>query len=468
MCLAAVDPQALGLGIAPGMKLADARARVPDLPAIDHDPGADAAWLERLADGCDRYTPLVETDPPDGLTMDVTGAIHLFGSEAALAADVEARLARCAAHLRLAFGPTPEAAQALARFQAVPAASEEAALRRLPVAALRLDEETETALQRAGLRMIGDLAARPTAPLAVRFGKEATARLARVLGQADSRLTPRRPAPALLFERRFAEPIGRTEDALCAIGELADEARIAMEERRAGGRRFAARLYRSDGLARDLRIETSLPERDPALLMRLLRERIDSLSDPLDPGFGFDMVRLAVPLLEPLAPTQLELEGGSVAQEALSALVDRLSTRLGRDRVRRFTPGDTHIPEQGVLALPAVETAVPAQWSTPEPGEPPLRPLHLFDPPQPIDVVAQVPDGPPHRFRWRRVQHEVTRFEGPERIAAEWWQRLPDDPGLTRDYYRVEDARGRRFWLFRHGLYDEKPAPQWYVHGLFA
>jgi protein ImuB len=124
------------------------------------------------------------------------------------------------------------------------------------------------------------------------------------------------------------------------------------------------------------------------------------------------------------------------------------------------------------LELPAVEADSPsAGWPAPAAGEPPLRPLHLFDPPQPIDVVAEVPDGPPHRFRWRRKFHEVRRFEGPERIASEWWKRRDgavDKAGLTRDYYRVEDARGRRFWVFRHGLYEEKPDPKWYLHGLFA
>ncbi|HWV60661.1 MAG TPA: DUF6504 family protein, partial [Sphingopyxis sp.] len=84
-----------------------------------------------------------------------------------------------------------------------------------------------------------------------------------------------------------------------------------------------------------------------------------------------------------------------------------------------------------------------------------------------IEVIAEVPDGPPQRFRWRRAFHAIRRYEGPERIAAEWWRRR-DNCGLTRDYYRVEDAQGRRFWLFRHGLYDEKPDPRWYIHGVFA
>jgi protein ImuB len=203
------------------------------------------------------------------------------------------------------------------------------------------------------------------------------------------------------------------------------------------------------------------------LVHRLFAERIEALADPIDPGFGFDLVRLAVPVLEPLAPTQLALEGGEVRDGELIALIDRLSTRLGRTRVRRLVPRDTHIPEQAALALPAIEAPAPAPWPAPAPGEPPLRPIHLFDPPQPIEVIAEVPDGPPKHFRWRRTSHSVTRYEGPERIAAEWWTR-DDNAGLTRDYYRIEDARGRRFWVFRHGLYRETERPRWYVHGVFA
>jgi protein ImuB len=555
MRIVALDARALRLGLAPGLTLADARARVPELAAVDHDPHGDRLWLERIADGCDRWTPMVALDPPDGVTLDITGcvegfALHTnksvrtalveappfsssvqeergpstlpaaslrtgfdrlspngenFGSESALASDIEQRLT-CAGHtLRLALADTPEAAQALARFQSLPAADEASAIRRLPIAALGQEEEAETALRRAGLKTIGDLADRPPAPLAARFGEGLVDTLDRLLGRADSRITPRRALPALLFERRFAEPVARTDDALGVLDDLAREAATELEERHGGGRRFVARLYRSDGAVREIAIETGLPTRDPAVPARLFRERIDMLADPIDPGFGFDMIRLAVPTVEPLAATQLKLEGGRVAEEVLAALVDRLSSRLGRHRVRRFVAQGTHIPEQQALALPAIDVPDPVPWPQPPVGEPPLRPLHLFDPPQRIEVTAEVPDGPPRRFRWRRTFHEVARFEGPERIAGEWWRvrvnRLPDPPPsvlrprpgrdamdcddadaadhaatspkgkplLTRDYFRVEDMRGRRFWLFRHGLYEhETDSPDWYVHGLFA
>ena len=459
--LAAVDARALTLGLAPGLTLADARARVPELAAIDHRPGEDAALLGWLADACDRYSPSVATDPPQGLVLDITGCEHPYGSEAGLADDLAQRLERHGLTARLACATTPDAALALARHGCDHATA-------LPVTALRIDGETHLSLRRAGLKTVGDLAHRPRAPLAARFGEVLPVLLARLLGEVDPHIVPRRSPPAIQVEARFAEPVARTDFVLETLDRLVGEAAVQLGERGTGGRRFEAALFRSDGHVARLGIDTGAPSRDPRVLARLFRERIDALADPLDPGFGYDLVRLAVPVVEPMAEQQLRLDGGAVADTELAALIDRLGTRLGRNRIRRLYAGDSHIPEQAAFELAIGEPAPPSQWLAPEPGEPPLRPLHLFDPPQRIDVMAEVPDGPPRRFRWRRMLHEVTRYEGPERIAAQWWRRR-DGKGLTRDYYRIEDARGRRFWVFRHGLYvSEKDNPDWYVHGLFA
>lgn len=459
--IVAVDAQALSLGIVPGMALADARARLPDLAAVDHDPPVDAALLERVADDCDRYTPMVALDPPDGLILDVTGCEPAWGGEAALVANLATRIGRAGLSLRHALAETPDRARALARYG-----------NELPVLALDLDEERTTALRRAGLTTIADLAARPCAPLAARFGVEVVAKLARVLGEEDIRITPRRVPPALFVMRRFAEPVAATGYMLTTLEALAHEAETALRERGSGGRCFAASLFRSDGNVRRLFVETGAPTRDPALLMRLFRERIEALADPLDPGFGYDALRLDVVFTEPLGAMQLGLDR-QVAGESVAGLVDRLSTRLGPHRVQRFGSRDTHIPEQVSFAFPANASPDPVPWPKAKAGEPPLRPLHLFDPPQPILAIAEVPDGPPRRFQWRRRTHIVIRYEGPERIASEWWRRREGyedgKGGLTRDYFRVEDERGRRFWLFRHGLYgSEIQSPDWYLHGLFA
>lgn len=458
--IVALSPAALELGFAPGMALADARAQVPSLATVAHDRAADERWLEQIADRCQRYTPAVAIDPPDSIVLDITGCTHLFGDETQLIGDIRAKFAGI--HLDIASASTPEAARAIARF--APAAS--TALHELPIAALRLDEATETALRRAGLVTIGDLDSLPAAPLAARFGAATVAALDRLLGRTDSRIVPRRQSPPLVVERRFAEPVAQTEAALAVLEKLVAEAAVELERRGRGGRRFKARFYRSDGALTDLIVETGQPSREPAVVARLFRERIDALADPLDPGFGFDIIRLAVLRLEPLAPAQLALEGGAMAEEQIAALIDRLGARLGRNRVRHFAPRDSHIPEQACFTFPAADPPPATLWPSLAPNDPPLRPLHMFDPPQRIEVIAGVPDGPPRRFRWRRSEHEVARHEGPERIAGEWWHAGRTAP--TRDYYRVEDVKGRRFWIFRHGFYHDAQPPVWYLHGQFA
>ncbi|MEP7349712.1 MAG: DNA polymerase Y family protein [Sphingorhabdus sp.] len=467
MRLVACDAAALALGLAPGLTLADARARVPELLAFDHDPHADRLLLAWLANGCERYTPGCAVDPPQGLILDITGCTHLFeGDEIALAVDLQRRLRRHGFTARTALGATPDSARAKARFGV-------SAIGDLPVEALDMDAGTHQALRRSGLRYIGDLANRPCQPLAARFGKACTLKLARLLEEEDPHITPRRVPPVIRVERNFAEPVARTEHVLAVIGQLADESAEILRERGKGGRRFEVSLFRSDGHVARLAVDTGTPTRDSALLDRLIRERIDTLADPLDPGFGYDMIRLAVPVAEALANTQMGLETKVDTKAANAALIDRLSVRLGTERVRHFHSHESHIPERAVAERAALSGPPTGEWPKPETGEPPPRPFRLFDPPQPIDVTAEIPDGPPHQFRWRRKLHQVTRYEGPERIAAEWWRHKGGyelgGGGLTRDYYRVEDNEGRRFWVFRHGLYgQEKADPGWYLHGLFA
>ncbi len=468
MRLAAPGRSALALGLTRGLTLADARARVPDLQVVEMDPAADARLLERLADFCDRYTPLVTLDPPHGLVLDITGCAHLLGGEAQLWADLLQRFGRAGIETRAAIAGTPEAARALARFggkEIVQCGGEAEATGPLPAAALGIDRESVVALLRAGLKTVGDLAARPRSALAARFGAELVARLSRVLGEEDIRISPRRPLPACMVERRFAEPVIWVEDALEALS--AQAARL-LEERGEGGRAFEASFFRTDGKVQRLSVATSRPTRDRKSVMRLFRERLDSLADPLDAGFGFDLIRLSVMRTQAFTPAQASLDGREVEEEAVAELVDRLGVRFGMEAVTRFAPADTHIPEQAAYAVPAASfSRAECVWPRADASSPPLRPIHLFDPPQPVEALSEVPDGPPLRFRWRKVLHEVARAEGPERIAPEWWRHECCD-GLTRDYYRLEDAAGRRFWVFREGLFTEETVPRWFLHGVFA
>ncbi len=444
--------------------------------AAKKSPEALTLTPARLADWCRRFTPLAAPDAPDGAMLDIAGAAHLFGGEEALAQKIETRLATLGFEARCALADTPEAAWALARFsrlRAVPTGADEKQLRRLlgdlPVAALRISTDKAYALSQTGLKRVDDLWMRPRAPIAARFGEEIFRRLDGLMGKLRTPITPRFEAPLYVVERNFAEPIGRREDVESVLATLAQDLCRLLERHGEGARRVEANLFRTDGLVRHIEIASSRPLRDSQAISLLLRERIKAAAergdeDPLDSGFGFDLMRLAALHVEELNPAQDSWTRVVVPlQEKGAELIDRLGARLGAHRVQRLAPNPTHWPDHAARFVTAA-TAPAIDWDT-EPQLP--RPIRVFERPEPVEAIAEVPDGPPLRFKWRRVMHEVVSIEGPERIAPEWWAQQA--PQLTRDYFRVEDKEGRRFWMFREGLYgEEAPRPRWFLHGVFA
>lgn len=453
------------------MAVADARARCPALALAEADPRADAALLDGLADWSRRFTPLAAPDPPDGLLLDVTGAAHLFGGEAALLDEIERRLRALGFSARAALAPGPALARALARFSGtrrVPAQATQAALDEiaasLPVEALGLAPDARAGLRRAGLRRVGDLLSRPRAPLAARFGPAALARLDALTCRLRDPITPRFEAPSFIAERRFPEGLARQADLEATLRLLAADLCPMLERAGAGARRLEAVFYRVDGAVKRIEAGTSRPLRDPARLAVLLVERLAAVAEEgLDTGYGFDVLRLCATEVERAAPPQTSLApptpgGGGDAD--LADLLDRLGARLGLRRVLRLHPQAAHLPEFAVAAVPAA-LAAPSAF----PAQEAPRPLRLFERPEPVETVALFPDGPPLKFRWRRVLREIVAYEGPERIAPPWWDAAPD--GRVRDYFHAQDRDGLLFWLFREGLYaQETEAPRWFVHGL--
>ncbi len=477
--LVGVDAEAARLGLAPGLTLADARARHPALEAVEADPVAEARLLARLADVCARFTPLVALDGADGLMLDVSGVAHLFGGEEGLLTEVEARLTRLRLTIALGLADAPSAAWALARYSSrriAPAGLSGKAFAKLyyemPVAALGLDEKTCADMARAGLRRIGDLALRPRAPIAARFGAQAIARLDALNGVAREAISPRFPAPDFCAERRFASPIVASEAVMATLARLADDLAALLARQMKGARRLELALFRVDGDVRRIAAGAGRPLGEARAIARLFAERLaGGAEEEIDAGFGVDLMRLSCLLAEPLEPLQREWERAREAERAraFGDLLDGLSARLGARRVTRQELVEAHIPEQAVVASPAVLGEARARGEGGEAATSiaaPRRPLRLFERPEPIEALAEVPDGPPLRFRWRRVLHEVAAIEGPERIAAPWWRR---SGAPTRDYFRAEDTSGRRFWLYREGLWgDETTRAKWFLHGVFG
>lgn len=473
--LTAVDDAARRLGLTSGLALAQARAMHPGIDVAAEDVEADAALLDSIADWCLRYTPLVACDMPDGLLLDISGCAHLYGGERELIADLSGRLEKSGFAYSLAIAGTIGATWAVARYgepASYACGEERSVLAPLPLSALRLPPTTVASLARVGLKRIGDIVDLPRAPLTARFGPDVLRQLDRALGHDREPLTPRLPVAPYVAEQRFPEPIGREEDVLAIIVRLARRMQSALERGGDGVRRIELSLFRTDGVVRRIAAGTSRPLRDPEKIRALFVERLAALADALDPGFGFDMARLSVLVAEPCPPEQIGIAGGEDTAK-LCRLIDRLSARLGPRRVRRLVAQDSHIPELAEAALPAQAVNGDTGWSTfrryrNEVDLPP-RPLRLLARPEPIEAVAEVPDGPPLRFRWRRALHEVVAAEGPERIEGAWWS---EHGGPARDYFRVEDKSGLRFWLFRAGLYRDLAhgagAPAWFLHGTFA
>jgi protein ImuB len=483
--LTAVDETAARRGLNVGLALAQARAMHPALEAIPEDCQADAALLEQIADWALRYTPLTACDPPDGLLLDITGCAHLYGGEGALTADLAARLDAAGFAYAIAVAGTIGAASAAARFGRPGSHAkhgERALLSPLPLAALRLGADTVASLARVGLKRIGDIVDLPRAPLTARFGAALRRQLDRALGLEHEPLNPRLPVAPYVAEQRFAEPIAREEDVLAITERLGARLARALEQRGEGARRLELTLFRTDGEVRRIAAGTSRPSRDPESVRALFTERLAALADALDPGFGFDMARLSVIFAEPCLPEQIGI-GHADDDAELACLVDRLSARLGSQRVRRPVAQDSHIPEIAGVSVPAQATGTDDGWAAfrayRAEAELSPRPLRLLAKPEPIEALAEVPDGPPLRFRWRRALHEVVSADGPERIEGAWWS---ERGGPARDYFRVEDKSGLRFWVFRAGLYrdavrsnplsganDDTPTPPaWFMHGMFG
>lgn len=462
--LAHVNRPAAALGLRSGMTLADARALLPALAVRPATPEADAEALQRLADWCGRYSPWVAVDGEDGIRLDVTGATHLFGGEAALIEGLQARLAGFGLEARLAIAGGLGAAWGLARFapaaRTVAAGDPRPALAPLPVEALRLPPEAVDGLKALGLGRIEHLLAIPPAPLAARFGRALTDRLAQALGRAAEPISPDRPAPDILARLVFPEPVAALADIAAALARLARTLCLSLAAAEQGARRLELSLYLAAGGVSRLDAGCSRPSREPRHLERLFAERLSGL----EAGFGADVMTLAATAVEPLPAAQLGLrQVGPPAEDAdLGVLIDRLGNRLGLANVVRPAPRQSHLPERAVRVVAPLAPAEDGIWGPDLP-----RPVRLLPAPELVEAMAEVPDGPPILFRWRGRTHRVARADGPERIAPEWW-RPRTAPARVRDYYRLEDGEGARFWVYRDGPFRAGASPRWYLHGLFA
>ncbi|MFM5916698.1 MAG: DUF6504 family protein [Novosphingobium sp.] len=497
--LTAANDAARAAGVRAGTSLTDARALCPELTVAPADPAGDLALLEKLALWGQRWGPWSALDPPDGLLVDVTGVAHLYGGEGLLLADAAERLQARGFAARVAIAPTAGAAWAVAHYGPERAvlhssasslraqrSNPESSARRsglprgfaarnddisidldqLPVAALRLDPATLLVLRRLGLKRIGELSGVARDALARRFrsirapAANPLIRLDQLTGRVPEPLLPVLAAPPPMVQRRLIEPIRHRPLLDQVLGDLAADMVRVLEGQAMGARRLELVLWKVDGEVVQRRLELAAATRAADHVTRLFATKLDDV----DAGFGIELARLIAPWCEPLALSQRDFEAAAEDHgTSLAACIDRLSMRLGAGAVRRPEPVASHWPERAQRWLPPLEPSrVQESLALHE------RPLKLLDRSEPIAVIHASPDGLPRRFRWRGMLHEIVRAEGPERIAPEWWRER--GAARLRDYYRVEDDAGRRYWIYRHGHADDGRggAPDWYLQGLCA
>ena len=461
----AVTKAAAERGARAGARLTDARALDPGLAAVPADPEGDAASVERLARWASRWSPLVEVDGADALRLDVSGVAHLFGDEEQLVRDVQRCFARIGLTAHVAIAPTAAAAWAFSHF-----GGEE--LSPLHVAALRLKPDTVRTLERLGLKTIGALLDMPRLALARRFkdGDDVVDALDRLTGRKNEPLTAAPADPPPRAALRLEEPATHPEAPGQALERLIPALVRKLQQRHLGARRLALTGYRVDGTVAVASVATAIPSREPKHLQRLLIDKAAAL----DPEFGFDAFTLTAEWTEELGAAQDSLVEEPSGEREIAKLVDRLTVKLGPQRVRRPQAEDSHLPERASGWIPAL-ASLRAKRSNPVLDRHVAsllamtkRPQRLLDRAEAIDVIYATPEGMPRRFVWRRAVHDIARVEGPERIAPEWW-RQPSSARL-RDYYRVEDREGRRYWIYREGLVGDGRggAPNWFIHGLFG
>ncbi len=459
MMVKAASAPANARGICAGMVVADCRAILPTLQVLDEEPGMEEKLLTALAEWCLRYTPIAAVDLPDGLILDASGCPHLWGGERAYLKDIIARLRGYGYDVRAAMAGTIGAAWAVSRFgkisPIIDSGGQAEALLPLPPAALRLDQAILDRLTKLGLYQIRSFMNMPRAALRRRFGQGLLSRLDQALGQEAEEIQSVRPVEAYQERLPCMEPIRTAPGIEIALKQLLERLCMRLETEGKGLRACVLKCYRVDGELQQIDIGTSRASRSVGHLFKLFELKIQTIR----PNLGIELFLLEAPVVEDMPVAQDALWAVCDSNEAVIAeLLDRLGGRVGMACIHRYLADEHYWPERSVRAAVSLQEKPATEWRSDLP-----RPLHLLPCPELIQVTVPIPDYPPMQFHYKGRLHQVKKADGPERIEQEWWLQM----GLQRDYYRVEDEQGARYWLFREGHYGSGE-PQWFIHGFFA
>lgn len=460
MIITAANLNARKKGISNGMALADARAIVPELEVLDDKPDLIDRLLRRLAEWSIRFTPIVSIDLPDGLLLDASGCSHLWGGDLPYLDDITHKLNTRGYDVRAAMAETVGVAWAIARFGSesfiVPSGRHIKALMSLPPEALRIEPDVAGRLHKLGLHQVKQFIHMPRASLRKRFGLPFLHQLDKAIGQAIELIEPVVPVEPYQERLPCMEPIVTATGIEIALQRLLEILCLRLQQEEKGIRAAVFKGYRVDGKVEQVDIVTSRPSHTVKHLFKLFEFKLSTI----EPALGIELFVLEALKVEDHSPIQEKMWEGSVGLEdlRLSELVDRIASKIGMESIHRYLPDEHYWPERSFRLTSSLQEKLNTTWPSDK-----LRPLQLLRIPQHIEVTAPIPDYPPMVFRYKGKIHTITKADGPERIEQEWWLQQ----GEHRDYYRVEDEEGNRYWLFRSGHYNDK-IYHWFIHGFFA
>lgn len=454
-----ISDAGLRAGLVAGMSATDARTLCPELLTEPADPVREEALLRALRRWADRLSPWGALDGMDGIVIDISGCAHLYGGEAAMRIEAIGQLTDMRVRSNIAIADTQGAAWALARYghddmppgMIATAGQTARSIHPLPVEALRIAPAIAISLRRVGLDHIGSLSGMKSADLAKRYGLAFSQRLAKVMGHIPDPVAPMAADPVFAARMNLPDPIGLQSDVQAVLDRVCTSVCGRLETACMGARGYALTVRCVDTGDHVLRVGFARPTRDQTVIIRQFEK---PLSD-LRMKFGADWFRLIAEGVEPLVPVQRHISGKDDVEDGLETVITSLGNRLGFDRVRRFVPCDSHIPEREFADVDAVTAPRVEAWPVPERP----RPLRLFRPERLRTLEA---GRPPKKFAWRGASYQTHQSDGPERLSPEWWQARSEP---VRDYWRVQTNEGPRLWLMS---YPAATPPQWFVAGRFA
>jgi len=460
MVITASNSVAESKGLSCGMVLADARAILPELEVQDDKPDLAEKLLTRLAEWCIRFTPIVAIDLPDGLLLDTSGCSHLWGGDALYLKEIVRRLNERGYEARAAMADTIGSAWGVARFGkgslVITSGTHVDALLSLPPEALRLETETVERLHKLGLHQVKQFIGMPRTALRRRFGPQFLHRLDMAIGQEIETLEPVQPVEPYQERLPALEPVVTAPGIEIGLNELLKRLCGRLQGEQKGLRNAVLKCYRVDGKMVQVDIGTNRPSHHVTHLFKLFELKIPTI----EPALGIELFVLEAPKVEDYLPQQEKMWEGKagIADVRLSELLDRLAVKVGQQAIHRYLPDEHYWPERSLKSALSIQEETTSEWRSDKP-----RPLQLLANPEHIEVTAPIPDYPPMLFLHRGQRHKVVRADGPERIEQEWWLQQ----GQHRDYYRVEDETGNRYWIFRLGHYHDETY-QWFLHGYFV